>query len=331
MLHAEITIDDVVAARRRLAPYLTPSPLRHYPLLDELVGHGVRVMVKHENHLPVNSFKVRNGLSALTALPLDVAARGVIAASTGNHGQGVAFAGLKLGIPVTICVPRNNNPEKNASIRALGATLIEAGDSYDDALATSEALADADKLTLVHSTNNRDVLAGAATLTLELLEQAPETSAMVIAVGGGSQAVGALVVANAMKPSLRVFGVQSTDAPAQFMAWQAAGGDDAPRSTAPIPSRTFAEGIATRGSYTMTARTLRDGLSDFVTVPDSAIAQAMRDLWRVTHNMSEGAGATGFAGLRALAPHLAGETVAVVISGGNVDTATAVRVLSGAM
>jgi threonine dehydratase len=325
MLHAEITIDDVIAARLRLAPYLSPSPVRHYRLLDELVGHGIRVLVKHENHLPVNSFKVRNGLSALTALPLDTAARGVIAASTGNHGQGLAYAGMKLGVPVTICVPERNNAEKNASIRALGATLVETGTSYDDALATSVALAEARGLTIVHSTNNRDVLAGAGTLTMELLEQAPETSAMVIAVGGGSQIVGALVVGNAVKPSLRVHGVQSAEAPAQYETWRAGA------LVPPIPARTFAEGIATRGGYEMTARTIREGVTDFITVSDADIAQAMRDLWRITHNLPEGAGAAGFAGLRALAPRLAGETVAVIISGGNVDTATAVRVLSGAM
>ena len=325
MLRAEISIDDVVAARKRLEPHLDASPVRHYPLLDALVGHDIRVLVKHENHLPVNSFKVRNGLSALTALPPDIATRGVISASTGNHGQGVAYAGMKLGIPVTICVPLRNNPEKNANIRALGATLVEAGDSYDSALEEAANLARERELTMVHSTNNRDVLAGAGTLTLELLEQAPETSVMVIAVGGGSQAVGALVVGNALKPSLRVFGAQSTDAPAQYEVWKAG------HHLNPIPSRTFADGIATLGAYDMTLTTLRDGLAGFVTVPDSAIAQAMCDLWRVTHNLSEGAGAAGFAGLCALAPSLAGETVAIVISGGNVDTATAVRVLSGAM
>jgi threonine dehydratase len=290
-----------------------------------LVGHDITVLVKHENHLPVNSFKARNGLSALTALPPDLAAAGVIAASTGNHGQGVAYAGMKLGVPVTICVPLHNNPEKNASIRALGATLIETGDSYDGALAECERLAVERGLTLVHSTNNRDVLAGAGTLTIEMLQQAPETGAMVIAIGGGSQAVGALVVANATKPSLRIYGAQSANAPAQFATWKAG----AP--VANITSHTFAEGIATRGSYHMTADTLRDGLSDFVTVPDAAIAESMRDLWRITHNMPEGAGAVGFAGLRVLAPHLAGETVGIVISGGNVDTATVVRVLSGQM
>lgn len=318
------TWDDVVSARARLAPYLEPTPLRHYPLLDELVGHGIRVLVKHENHQPVNSFKVRNGLSALTALPLDVASRGIAAASTGNHGQGVAYAGLKLGVPVTICVPVGNNPEKNAAIRALGATLVESGANYDECIAACKSLAERHSYTIIHSTNNRDVLAGAATLSMELLEQAPDVSAAVIAVGGGSQVVGALAAADASKPSLRVYGVQSAEAPGQYESWKAG------HLVAPIPSRTFAEGIATQGGYDMTFPMLSK-LEDFALVSDADIAQAIRDLWRVTHNLIEGAGATGFAGLRKLAPALAGQTVAVVLSGGNLSTETAARVLGGAV
>ena len=324
-LPAHITLDDVNAARVRLAPYLQPSPVRHYPLLDEIVGHGIRVLVKHENHNPVNSFKVRNGLASVTALPLDVAARGVAAASTGNHGQGVAFAGHQLGVPVTICVPLRNNPEKNAAIRALGATLVETGATYDECVLNCGSLANAQGLTVLHSTNNRDVLAGAATLSLELLEQAPDVSAMVIAVGGGSQVVGALVVADALKPSLRVFGAQSAEAPAQYESWKSNS------RLAPIPSRTFAEGIATAVAYDMTFETLRAGLADFVLVPDVAIAQSVRDLWRITHNLVEGSGAAGLAGLRALAPSLAGQTVAIVLSGGNLDSATASRILGGGL
>lgn len=317
------SLDTITAAGERLAPYLQPSPTRHYALLDELVGFGIHVLVKHENHLPVNSFKVRNGLSALTALPFDVADRGVIAASTGNHGQGVAYAGKQLGIPVTIYVPAGNNPEKNASIRALGATLVETGASYDECIVACTEHAVRHGLTLVHSTNNADVISGAGTLTLELIEQFPEVSAMVVAIGGGSQAVGALTVAQALKPSLRVFGVQSEEAPAQYEVWRTG------EINSPIPSRTFAEGIATANGYEMTYQSLKRGLADFVLVPDAAIAQAVRDLWRITHNLVEGAGAAGLAGLRTLAPQLEGQTVAIILSGGNLDTARAVRILSG--
>ena len=318
-----VTFADVAAARARLRPHLDPSPVRAYAGLDALAGHGVRVWLKHENHLPTGSFKVRNGTSALTALAPDAAARGVIAATTGNHGLGLAWAGARLGIPVTICVPEGNNPEKNAGIRALGATLVEAGVRYDDTVAACAAIAEREGRTVVHSTNDRGVIAGAATLTAEFLEAVPTLDALVIALGGGSQAVGACVVAAAMRPGLRVYAVQSAGAPAQHDAWH----DGVPRTGAPV--RTFAEGIATGSTYALTMAALRAGLAGFVTVSEDAIAEGVRALWQVTHNLAEGAGATGWAGVRALAPQLAGATVGVVLCGGNLDTARAATILGG--
>ena len=173
-----ISFDDVLAARARLLPYLSPSPLRRYPLLDDLVGHGIQVFVKHENHLPVQTFKVRNALSAVTALSDAERARGIIGATTGNHGQGMAYAGQLLGVPTTIVVPEGNNPEKNAAIRSMGAELVEFGAAYDLAAAHCAELASARGMTLVHSTNNLGVIAGAATMTLEILEQQPDLDAL---------------------------------------------------------------------------------------------------------------------------------------------------------
>jgi threonine dehydratase len=320
--HAPFCFADVQAARVRVAPYLDQSPVRHYPQLDALVGHGVRVLLKHDNHLPVNTFKVRNAVSALTALPGALAARGVAAASTGNHGQGLAWAGERLGIPITICVPEGNNPEKNAAIRSYGARLVEVGSSYDDAARYCGELADAEQLTVIHSTNHRDVLAGAATLTDEFLDQAPELDAIVLSLGGGSQAVGAIVTRDTRKPSLEVYAAQSHGAPAQHNAWR----DGNTRSGE--PADTFAEGIATGSTYALTFETLRDGLHDFVLVSDAQIAQAVRDLLRITHNLAEGAGATGLAGLDVLAPRLAGKTVGLVLCGGNMDTARLAAILA---
>ncbi|WP_396221363.1 threonine/serine dehydratase [Gemmatimonas sp.] len=318
-----INYNDVLGARTRLRPFLDPSPVRHYPPLDELVGHGIRVLVKHENHLPTGSFKVRNGTSSITALSDDQAARGVIAATTGNHGLGLAWSGAQRGVSVTICVPRGNNPEKSAAIRGLGATLIEVGESYDETTAACRALAERDGKTVIHSTNHREVIAGAATMTAEFLEQAPDLDAIIIALGGGSQAVGAAVVRDALKPNLEVYAVQSVGASAQHDAWH----DGVPRAGAPV--RTFAEGIATGSTYDLTFDALRRGLAGFVLVDEATIARGVRDLWRITHNLAEGAGATGLAGLHALAPQLAGRTVGIVICGGNLDAARAVTILSG--
>ena len=154
-----IDIDDARRAAERLRPYLGPTPLRDYPPLDRAVGMGIRVLVKHENHQPTNAFKVRNGVSAVTALDLEQRRRGVIAATRGNHGLGVAWAGKRLGVPVMVVVPHNNNREKNAAIRGLGAELVEEGADYDESVAAAERLMAEGGMTLIHSANNREVLA----------------------------------------------------------------------------------------------------------------------------------------------------------------------------
>ena len=318
-----ISLDDVLAARERLRPYLSPSPLRRYPLLDELVGHDIAVFVKHENHLPVQTFKVRNGLSAVTALGDAERARGVIGASTGNHGQGMAYAGQLLGVPTTIVVPQGNNPDKNAAIRALGATLVEFGATYDASAAHCAELAESRGLTLIHGINNLHVIAGAATMSLEMLEQEPALDAVFIALGGGSQAVGALTVARALRPSLQVVAVQSEAASAQYESWT--------RGTIlrGRPVKTFAEGIATGQAYEGTFATLKEGLADFITVTEAALADSLRELIRTTHNLPEGAAAGGLAGLRKVAAQYAGQKVGIVMCGGNIGVEALRAVLNG--
>lgn len=306
-----VSLPDILAARERLRAHLAPTPLRNYPLLDDLVGHGIRVWVKHENHQPTQSFKIRNGIAALTALGPDQRARGVIAPSTGNHGQGVAYAGRLLGVHVAICVPVGNNPEKNAAIRAMGAELIEFGATYDETARECTRLGEERGLTLIHGIHNRDVLAGAATLTLEILEQNDDLDALIIAVGGGSQAVGAITVAAARKPSLKIYAVGAEGAPAQCESWRRR------ERLTNQPVETFAEGIATGSAYEMTFDTLLAGLAGFVMVSDEAMYQAVRDLVRITHNLPEGAGAAGLAGLHQLADKLEGQRVGIVMCGGN--------------
>ncbi len=306
-----INYQDVLAARERIRPHLTPTPLRHYPLLDAAIGHGIRVLVKHENHHPTQSFKIRNGLSAILGLSDAERARGVIGASTGNHGLGLAYAGGLTGTKVTICVPEGNNPGKNAAIRALGAELLEIGASYDQTILGCARVREERGLTLVHSTNNTHVIAGAGTMTLELLEQDPALDAVIIALGGGSQAVGAITVARELKPSLGVYAVGAASASAQFESWQRG------ERLSGLPVATFAEGIATGSAYEMTFDALKQGLAGFVTVSEEAMYQAVRELINLTHNIPEGAGAAGFAGLQALAPQLAGKRVAIIMCGGN--------------
>jgi len=317
-----VSFEEVLAARDRLRPHLAPTPLRSYPALDAEVGHGIRVWVKHENHHPTNAFKVRNGLAALSLLDESERRRGVVSASTGNHGQGVAWAGRLLGVPVTICVPLRNNPEKNAAMRALGAAVVESGRDYDEALEAAQRLCRERGLSMLHSTNDKGVIAGAATLALEALEERPSLEALVLAIGGGSQAVGAMTAARGLGRQVEVFGVQSEGAPAIYESWRR--GETVRTDTV----RTFAEGIATRSPYELTFDTLREGLAGFVAVSEAELAEAVRVLLRITHNLVEGAGAAGLAGLLRLRERLAGREVGIVISGGNIDAVTLRRVLA---
>ncbi len=318
-----ISFEEVLEARRRIRPHLPATPLRRYAPLDEAVGNGIEVWVKHENHNPTNAFKARNALSAMSVLSEDEKRRGVVAATRGNHGLGVAWAGTLLGISSTICVPLGNNPEKNEAMRGYGATLVEEGRDYDESVEVASRLARERGLTTIHSTNNRHVIAGAATLTLETLEDRPDLDAMVVAVGGGSQSVGAMTVTRAIRPAMRVFGVQAERASAAHDSWHAG------RAIATSSADTFADGLASRNVYALTFAALREGLSGFVTASEAELAEALLLLLSATHNLAEGAGAAGLAGLFKLRETLRGKKVAIVISGSNIDRETLRRIVNG--
>jgi threonine dehydratase len=317
-----ITYDDARAARERIASYLSPTPFRAYPQMAAQVGGDMTIFVKHENHQPTSSFKIRNGLSFMTALSPDERRRGVVAATTGNHGQGIAYGGSLLGVETTICVPAANNPEKNAAMRALGATVVEEGRDYDESVGVMQRLAAEGNRVIAHSTNDPRIIAGAATMTLEILEQQPDLEALVIAVGGGSQAVGALTVARELAPALEVYGVQAAGASAIHDSWHAGERLSRPRA------ETFAEGVATRTTYDLTFPALRAGLAGFVTVTDAEIAESLRTIVSLTHNLVEGAGAMGFAALPKLRDRLEGKRVGIVFCGGNIDSGMLRRVLA---
>jgi threonine dehydratase len=318
-----ISFDDVLAARERLAPYLAVTPLRHYPQLDELMGNGASLLAKHEIHQPTCSFKVRNGLSFVTGLNAEERKHGVVAASTGNHGQGIAYAASLLDVRATICVPAGNNPEKNAAMRSWGATVVEEGRDYDESVDVMLRIAREQGATVAHSTNDPRIVAGAATMTLEMLEQSGGLDAIVIAVGGGSQSVGALTVARELAPKLEVYGAQAAGAPAIHDSWH--------RKT-PLQSaeaRTFAEGVATRRPYALTFATLCEGLAGFTTVTDAELAEAIRIILKRTHNLVEGSGALGVAAALKLRDRLRGKRVGVIFSGANLDSTVLRRILNG--
>ncbi len=300
----------MLRARLRIAPHLRPTPLYRYPALTELLAADV--LVKHENHQPVGAFKVRGGVNLISQLGADERASGVIAASTGNHGQSIAYAARLFDVPARICVPENANPVKVAAMRGLGAELIFHGRDFDDARQHCERLARDVGYRYVHSGDEPLLIAGVATETLEILEAEPGTDVILVPIGGGSGAAGACIVAKAVNPDIQVIGVQSSAAPAAFRSW---------KQGRLVEDRmaTIAEGLATRTAFALPQQILRRHLDDFILVSDDDIRAAQRLLIETTRNLVEAAGAAPLAAALLLRRQLAGKTVALILSGGNVS------------
>jgi threonine dehydratase len=305
-----ITRADVLEARRRIGPYLPRTPLYHYPGLSELVG--AEVWVKHENHQPIGAFKVRGGVNLVSQLSDDERARGLIAASTGNHGQSIAYAARLFGVQARICVPEGANPVKVESMRALGADIIVHGPDFDSAREHCEQLAGEHGYRYVHSGNEPLLIAGVATETLEILEEQPEIDVVIVPIGGGSGAAGACIAAKSIKPEIEVVGVQSEAAPAACRSWRE--GKLVEDTTA-----TFAEGLATRTAFELPQRILREQLDDFVLVDEDAIRRATVTMIERTRNLVEPAGAAPLAAALHVRENLRNRRVALVLSGGNIS------------
>jgi threonine dehydratase len=303
---------DVLGARERIAPYLRPTPLYGYPTLDALTGAELRV--KHENHLPVGAFKVRGGINLISQLTAGERGRAVATASTGNHGQSVAYAANLFGVRAIVFVPENANPVKIESIRALGAEIVAHGRDFDDAREYCEAQAAANGYRYIHSGNEPHLIAGVATYALEILQDWPDTEVIVVPVGGGSGAAGAAIVAKAVRPAIEVIGVQSAAAPAAFRSWQ-----EGALVTADMG--TFAEGLATRTAFDLPQQILRALLDDFVLVPEDGLAESTRMMIEKTRNLVEPAGAAALAAVLADPARFAGRRVTIVCSGGNISPA----------
>jgi threonine dehydratase len=303
---------DVLAARQRIAPYLGPTPLYRYPVLDELTG--ARLWVKHENHQPVGAFKVRGGVNLVSQLSADERSRGVITASTGNHGQSVGYAANLFGVRAVVCVPEQANPVKVESMRALGAEVVFHGRDFDEAREHCEKLAAEHGYRYIHSADEPALIAGVATYAVEILEAQPDTEVIVVPIGGGSGAAGVCLVAKAARPSIQVIGVQSAAAPAAQRSWQA-------RALLTGDNSTMAEGLATGTAFKLPQQILWDKLDDFVLVSDDALREATRTMISKTRNLVEPAGAAALAAVLADPARFAGRNVTVVCSGGNISPA----------
>ena len=310
---------DVLHARRRISPYLRPTPLYRYPALDQLLGGGA--WVKHENHQPVGAFKVRGGVNLVAQLSDDERRRGVICASTGNHGQSIAYAARLFGVRAVVCVPEDANPVKVASMRGLGAEIVAFGRDYDAAREHCEALAREHGYRYVHSGNEPLLIAGVGTLYLEMLEEQPELEVVFVPVGGGSGAAAACIVARAINPNLRIVGVQSEAAPTAQRSWRL-------RRLVEGEVRTYAEGLATRTAFELPQQIMWQLLEEFVLVSDDEIRRAQALTIEKTRNLVEAAGAASLAGALSMRDELEGKSVGLVLSGGNVSPQQLVELLA---
>lgn len=308
----EPTIRDVIAAADRIRPHIAPTPLRHSPAISELLGADV--YLKYEHHLPTGAFKVRGGVNLISQLTPAEHEAGVIAASTGNHGQSVAFASRLFGVRAIVCAPEQANPGKVAAMRELGAEVKLVGADYDEARLACEKLAASEGYRYIHSGDEPLLIAGVGTHTLEILAEQPRIDTIVVPIGGGSGAAGACIVAKAIDPSIQVIGVQSQEAPAAYQSWR-------DRRMVEVASHTWAEGLSTGTAFELPQRIMRRLLDDFVLVSDEDIKAAVRALLERSRIVVEGAGAASFAAALALRDRLAGRRVALILSGGNISIA----------
>ena len=295
--------------------------MRHPLLAAET---GLDIHVKHENHNPTGAFKVRGGLNLIASLSADERARGVITASTGNHGQSIAFASQRAGVPCIVAVPRGNNPDKNAAMRAFGANLVEEGKDFDEAREWVERQAEVRGLRYVHSANEPLLIAGVGTYALEIFEDLPDADVILVPIGGGSGACGCCIARTGLGKKTRVIGVQAAEADAFTRSWRG------PQRVSMERTGTFAEGLATRYSFDLTFGILKRELDDIVTLTEAELEEGVRLALRATHNLAEGAGAASLAAAVKLRHQLDGKKVVCVMSGGNMNIEVLRRILASA-
>jgi len=278
--------------------------------------------IKFESHQPIGAFKVRGGLNLVSALGHGERARGVITASTGNHGQSIAYAARTFGVRSVIVMPEKANPDKVEAMADLGAEIVFFGQDFEDARLKAEQMGRDQGMYYVHPANEPRLIAGVGTIGLEILEDLPEVDTIIVPIGAGSGVCGTSIVAKAMNPKIRVIGVQAENAPSVYLSWRE-------RRLVETPScDTFAEGLATRTAFELPLSIMRDLVDDIVLVSEDEMKRAIVLLLEKAHTVAEGAGAASTAAAIKLKEALAGQAVVCVLSGGNLPLATLQRIVA---
>ncbi|MEA2881583.1 MAG: threonine dehydratase [Bradyrhizobium sp.] len=304
-------LDQLERAHAIVGAAMPPTPAHAWPLLSERLGAAV--VVKHENHTPIGAFKVRGGLVYVDRMRRERPhSAGLISATRGNHGQSLAFAAGRHGVPVTILVPRGNSVEKNHAMRAYGARLIEHGEDFQAAREEAFRRAAAAGLEFVPAFHP-DLVLGVATYALELLRKTPDLDVLYVPIGQGSGICGCILARDLLGLTTEIVGVQSTEAPCYALSFAAG------TLVTTASSNTLADGMATRIPDAEALAIIRKGAARIVQVSDDEIGAAIRVLWTDTHNLAEGAGAAALAAAVQEKQKIYGKRVALILSGGNID------------
>jgi threonine dehydratase len=305
--HYPISITEVMRSRPIVREFVKPTPLLYYEGLSRLIG--AEVYVKHENHNPTGTFKIRGGTNLMYHLK-QKGIRGVITFSTGNHGLSIATAAKWFGLSAVVVVPENNNPVKNRAIVECDAELIEAGATFEEAAQTVDFLCKERSLYFAHPANEPLLINGVGTEFLEIAEDLPNIDVMVVPIGAGSEAAAAITVLPAFHNDIEIIAVQAKSSPAAYHSWLK-------KKICHAPNTTFAGGFATGKAYEVPFEIYKDGLDDFVLLTEDEIYDAIGLAFFYTHNLAEGAGAASIMAAYRLKERLAGKRVVLQMSGCN--------------
>jgi threonine dehydratase len=315
------TLDELEAALPIVRSFVPPTPAHYWPLLTERTGASV--IVKHENHTPTGAFKARGGLVYLDALRRARALpAGLVTATRGNHGQSVALAAARNGIPAIVVVPEGNSVEKNAAMRGHGAELVIAGVDFDESRAAARAICQERGFHLVPAFH-AEIVKGVASYALELFTAAPDLDAVYVPIGMGSGICALITVRDLLGLKTQIIGVVAENAPAFALSFEAG------RPVATDSARTFADGMACRDPQAEPLEIILKGAARVVRAGENEIAEAVRAYYTDTHNLAEGAGAAPLAALMAERERMRGKRVALVLTGGNIDMAVFRQILAG--
>lgn len=318
MRYITTTIKDIIAAQKHVYRHLRPTPLYEYPVLSGLLG--TETWIKHENHQPVGAFKVRGGINLVANLPEPERKNGLYTASTGNHGQSIAYASTLYGVKSFIAVPEGANPDKVAAMRGLGAEVIFHGKDFDEAREWIKNVAKEKGGRFVGPTDE-PLIHGVGTYALEIMNELPSVDVIIVPVGAGSGVCGTGIVAKAINKDIEIIGVQSAQAPAMKLSWERGVPVEAEMNT-------FAEGLATRVTFENTQRIMRKVVDDFILVDDEDIKKAIILMLKYTHNLVEAAAAAPLAAALQMKDRLKNKRVVLVVSGGNLSVQKLKNVLA---